>query len=342
MKPYYKLINLILNLCLVFVIFETCTSDEAKHKIHFSSSSSNAQQQDKTANKFLSKQHTNNWAVLVCTSKYWYNYRHVANVLSIYRSIKRLGIDDSHIILMLADNMACDARNPWPGTIFNNAHHHINILGEDAEIDYRGDEVNVENFLSLLTGRHHEGTPRSKKLSTDLGSNILIYLTGHGGNGFLKFQDKEELSSKEIADSFDQMHLKGRYNEMLFIVDTCQAESLSSQIYSPNIIGIGSSKVGQDSLSHHGDPTIGVYVIDRYTYHVLNFLEKLDPQSATNSTLKEFFGICPESVCISNVKIRLDLYRRNPAKVPITDFFGNKVQRTLVDIPEEPSWMELI
>lgn len=39
--------------------------------------------------------HTNNWAVLVDTSRFWFNYRHVANVLSIYRTVKRLGIPDS-------------------------------------------------------------------------------------------------------------------------------------------------------------------------------------------------------------------------------------------------------
>lgn len=40
--------------------------------------------------------HTNNWAVLVCTSRFWFNYRHVANTLSIYQSIKRLGIPDRY------------------------------------------------------------------------------------------------------------------------------------------------------------------------------------------------------------------------------------------------------
>ncbi|PKI41346.1 hypothetical protein CRG98_038232 [Punica granatum] len=29
--------------------------------------------------------HTNNWAVLVCTSRFWFNYRHMANTLSLYR-----------------------------------------------------------------------------------------------------------------------------------------------------------------------------------------------------------------------------------------------------------------
>ena len=27
-------------------------------------------------------EHTSNWAVLVSTSRFWFNYRHVANVLS--------------------------------------------------------------------------------------------------------------------------------------------------------------------------------------------------------------------------------------------------------------------
>lgn len=40
--------------------------------------------------------HSNNWAVLVDTSRFWFNYRHVANVLSIYRSVKRLGIPDRY------------------------------------------------------------------------------------------------------------------------------------------------------------------------------------------------------------------------------------------------------
>lgn len=285
---------------------------------------------------------TNNWAVLVSSSKYWFNYRHASNVLSIYRSIKRLGIDDSHIILMLADDTACDARNPWPGTIFNNAHHHINVYGDDVEVDYRGEEVTVENFLRLLTGRHEEGTPRNKRLLTNEGSNILIYLAGHGGDGFLKFQDKGELSSLEVADAFEQMYQKRRYHEIMFIVDTCQAESMSSLISSPNIIGIGSSKVGQDSLAHHGDSTIGVYVIDRYTYYVLEFLERLNTQTAQNTTLREFFKVCPESVCMSNVRIKLDLYKKDPSKVPITDFFGNKLDKNLISIFDDPTWESLL
>lgn len=77
-----------------------------------------------------------------------------------------------------------------------------------------------------------------------------------------------------------------RYHEMLFIVDTCQAASLYQKFYSPNVLAIGSSLVGEDSLSHHVDPAIGVYIIDRYTYYALEFLEHVTPTS--NQTLGQF------------------------------------------------------
>ena len=40
-----------------------------------------------------------------------------------------------------------------------------------------------------------------------------------------------------------------RYNELLFIIDTCQAASMFKTFYSPNIVATGSSSVGEDSLS---------------------------------------------------------------------------------------------
>ncbi|KAF2355867.1 Peptidase C13 legumain [Trinorchestia longiramus] len=265
--------------------------------------------------------HSNNWAVLVDTSRFWFNYRHVANVLSMYRSVKRLGIPDSQILLMVADDMACNPRNPRPATVFNNAQQRINVYGEDVEVDYRGYEVTVENFVRLLTGRLSPSTPRSKRLLTDDGSNVLLYMTGHGGDGFLKFQDSEEITNVELADAFEQMWQKKRYHEVLFIIDTCQAASMYEHFYSPNILAIASSLVGEDSLSHHVDPAIGVYIIDRFTFYALEFLENVKPDST--HSLEQFLSVCPKRNCISSVGVRRDLYRRDPTKVLVTEFFGS-------------------
>lgn len=154
--------------------------------------------------------HTSNWAVLVSTSRFWFNYRHLANVLSLYRTVKRLGIPDSQIILMLPDDMACNPRNAFPGTVYNNADRALDLYGDNIEVDYRGYEVTVENFIRLLTDRLGEDVPRGKRLGSDAGSNVLVYMTGHGGNEFLKFQDSEEIGSWDLADAFEQMWEKKR------------------------------------------------------------------------------------------------------------------------------------
>jgi hypothetical protein len=39
-------------------------------------------------------------------------------------------------------------------------------------------------------------------------------------------------------------------------------------------------------LQHHVDPAIGVYIIDRYTYYALDFLERVEPDST--KTMGEF------------------------------------------------------
>lgn len=272
--------------------------------------------------------HTNNWVVIVDASRYWFNYRHVANALSIYYSVKRLGTPDSHIILMLADDMACNPRNPTSAQIFNNRDRHVQIYPDNVEVDYRDSEVTVENFFRVFTDRLPDSTPKSKRLMSDENSNILVYLTGHGGNGFLKFQDTEEMNALELSDVFQQMHQKKRYNELLFMIDTCQAGSMALPIYSPNIIGVGSSTVGEDSLSHHGDHEIGVYVIDRFTYYTLDFLEKITPSS--RATLADLFRVYDNADIRSTPQYsNLRLFSRPVNKVLITDFFGS-VRQTVV------------
>lgn len=272
--------------------------------------------------------HTNNWAVLVSTSRFWFNYRHMANVLSLYRTVKRMGIPDSQIILMLSDDIACNPRNAFPGTVFNNMDQAIDLYGELVEVDYRGYDVTVENFIRLLTDRWDSNHPRSKRLMTDENSNIFIYLTGHGGNEFLKFQDAEEIGAYDIADAFEQMYEKKRYNEIFFMIDTCQANSMYERFYSPNILAVGSSEVDESSYSHHSDLDLGVAVIDRFTYYTLEFLEKIDKNS--DITMDKLFAEYTFENVHSNPGIRTDLFKRNISEVRLTDFFGN-VQNMEVD-----------
>ncbi|CAN0463682.1 unnamed protein product, partial [Ectocarpus sp. 8 AP-2014] len=209
----------------------------------------------------------------VCTSRFWFNYRHVANTLSVYHTVRRLGIPDSNIVLMLADDMPCNARNPFPGGVYNSKDHELNLYEGDVEVDYRGEEVSVESFLRLLTGRTLPGTPPSKTLATDEHSNVLIYMNGHGGDQFLKFHDMEEVSSHDLGGALREMELKKRYHRVLFMVDTCQAMTLFEEIDSKDVICIGSSVRGENSYARGSDATIGLSLMDRFTSAMLDFFQ---------------------------------------------------------------------
>lgn len=256
----------------------------------------------------VTSEHTSNWAVLVSTSRFWFNYRHLANVLSLYRTVKRLGIPDSQIILMLPDDMACNPRNAFPGTVYSNADRAVDLYGDNIEVDYRGYEVTVENFIRLLTDRLDEDVPRSKRLGSDAGSNVLVYMTGHGGDQFLKFQDAEEIGAWDLADAFGQMWEKKRYHELLFMIDTCQANTMYTHFYSPNIVATGSSELDQSSYSHHADNDVGVAVIDRWTYYVLEFLETQVTSANSKLNLGDLFDSYDESKIHSQPGVRWDLF----------------------------------
>lgn len=49
------------------------------------------------------------------------------------------------------------------------------------------------------------------------------------------------------------MEYAGSYNEIFFMVDTCQAGSLSNALESPKVVTIGSSQTGENSYAHHSD-----------------------------------------------------------------------------------------
>ncbi|KAJ7060858.1 peptidase C13 family-domain-containing protein [Mycena amicta] len=278
-----------------------------------------------------SSNHTNNWAVLVCSSRYWFNYRHMANALGMYRTVKRLGIPDSNIILMLADDAACNSRNKFPGSVYANPGRGLDLYGDNIEVDYRGYEVTVENFLRVLTGRMEPSVPRTKRLLTDAHSNIFVYMTGHGGNEFLKFQDNEEISAFDIADAFEQMWQKKRYNEIFFMIDTCQANTMYSKFYSPNILATGSSKLDQSSFSYENDADIGVAVIDRYTHYVLEYLEGINKTS--HNSMADLFASYDRDKIASDPGVRSDLFKRPLSDVRLTDFLGSvaHVQAEIVD-----------
>ena len=231
------------------------------------------------------------WVVLVSASRYWFNYRHLTNSLTMYKIVRENGISDDHIIFMNAYN-SCDERNMnssyFFNTVDNDKTYADNLYRNDIQIDYRNDEVTVDNFVRLLTNRFDSKklkyfSAAKKRLLSDHRSNVLVFLSGHGGDEFFKFQDKEELSASVLAGVISDMHAKQKYRQLLLIVDTCQAETLGKYITAPNVTFISSSVRGENSYAYETDNILGVSLIDRFSYSVKRFFDLSSHRSSTRN-----------------------------------------------------------
>ena len=127
------------------------------------------------------------------------------------------------------------------------------------------------------------------------------------------------------------------------MIDTCQANTMYSKFYSPNIIATGSSEIDQSSYSHHADNDVGVAVIDRYTYYNLDFLETQVREPSSKKTLGDLFDSYDEQKIHSQPGFRWDLFpggEEGGRNRLLMDFFGN-VQNVEVDAgTNETEWKE--
>ena len=227
-------------------------------------------------------QRDNTWVVIVDTSRYWLNYRHATNAFAIYRSVREnLGIPDRRILLFVAEDFATNSRNVFHQQLFADAELKVDVHEGEVEVDYAGDAVSVESLTRVLTGRQPESTPRSKTLSSDQTSDVLIYISGHGGENFMKFQDNEQMIGEDIADILQEMHNLRRYGRLTLVVDTCKAATFCQHITSPKTTCLASSLRGQNSYSKHSSGEVGNSLIDEMTWLLYPHLDDLltDPKS---------------------------------------------------------------
>lgn len=267
---------------------------------------------------------TNNWVILVNSSRYWFNYRHLANVLSIYRIVKALGITDDHILLLNAFDLVHNERNIYAGSIYHDTAKLVDLY-QNAEIDYLGDEVTGNLFLHLLSGKSDKNIAITKRLQSNNESNILVYLSGHGGDEFFKFHDAEEISALDIAESIKELERKNMYKSMLFMTDTCKSLTLSkymSQIR--NITYVSSSDADENSYAYDTDPVLGVALIDRFTFKIAEFFDKYHTMLKNKKmvSLQALMNVMDPKFLYSHVQF-MTTTGLAPSKIAVNDFFSH-------------------
>lgn len=211
-------------------------------------------------------------AVLICGSEGWYNYRHQADLLYVYNTLKKNNFTDDDIILIMRDDIAYNPKNPYQGDV-RVAPDGENLY-QDVLIDYRADTLGVKDIEDILLGN------KSERLSTVLESgeedNVLLYWTGHGVNkSFTWLGTGEKFTDVQMGETVRRMYENKKYMSMLICAEPCFSGSVIKAIEGiPLVLGITAADDNESSYADNFSNELGVWMCDRFTSNLMHIYER--------------------------------------------------------------------
>ena len=278
---------------------------------------------------------SDNYAVLIASSKGYQNYRHQADVFHHYHILIEKGINPNNIIVFAYNDIAFNPKNPFPGKIFNSP---LDIdVYEGVVIDYFGEDVTPENFLAAITGDKaslniKDNRTTSKILNSTKNDNVYIYLSDHGEDNIITFSESF-LYADELINALIIMNEKKMYKELVFNLEACYSGSMFQNKLPSNIsvYAVTSSNETEVSYAEYckikiNGSSIGQCLGDEYSCRFMEDIESINSKNLQEYTFQEQYENLVKSVEGSHVMQYGDL---NVAKNPIANFVSSQTQKFL-------------
>ena len=206
-----------------------------------------------------------NYALLISTSAYFTNYRHMANIMALRKLLLNNNFDAQNIHLFAPDNQIENDRYLLKSEI---------LLDENMRIQYtNAKDMNLKIIKLTEFVLMDILLLRMKQFQEiDENDNLMIYLCGHAREGFFKTCSKYFLFKDDIEAAMN--YLSKRVANCLIILDTCQAESLVGEIPG-NVALVTTSMEGEFSFSSRTSEILGIYSIDDFMYELYTNAEEM-------------------------------------------------------------------
>ncbi|XP_041810497.1 legumain [Chelmon rostratus] len=239
-----------------------------------------------------------NWVVIVAGSNGWYNYRHQADACHAYQIVRRNGIPDEQIVVMMYDDLAQNEENPTPGIVINRPNG--SDVYEGVLKDYTGDDVTPENFLAVLKGDSSKVKGGSGKvLKSGPDDHVFVYFTDHGAPGILAFPN-DDLSVKDLQEAITYMHENNKYEKMVFYIEACESGSMMNHLPANiDVYATTAANPHESSYACYYDEKRMTYLGDWYS---VNWMEDSDVEDLTKETLLKQFKIVKSHTNTSHVQ----------------------------------------
>ena len=247
---------------------------------------------------------TAQYAVLVQGSNGWNNYRHQADVLSVYQMLKTKGFDDDHIILIIDKALASDAKNPEPGII--RAEDGGKDLLAGSSMDYDNADISPSDISNILLGVKTDKTP--VVLPKDAGQNVLLFWSGHGHNHANNGADElvwrnadvgRGMTADLLRQTISLMHQQGHYRKMFVLTEPCFSEAVITPLVGiPGVLAMSSAGTFEQSFADNWSTELGVWRCDRFSRNLVTHLT-----ASPTTTYRDLYLFCAQRTLGSHVHI---------------------------------------
>ena len=244
------------------------------------------------------------YAVLVQGSSGWNDYRHEADVLSIYQMLKANGYPDDHIILISADYCANAPENTDKGAVRTDPDG--KNLREGAVIDYLNADLTPQDICNILKGVKTDRTP--VVLPADSCQNVLLFWSGHGRssvmNGinemaWLNTPTGQGMTADMLAGTLQDMAANKQFRQMLLCLEPCYSANMGKELESiPGVLAICSSGVFEQSFADSWSNELGVWMCDRFSRNLIGYATE-----SPNGTYRDLYLYCSQRTLGSHVGI---------------------------------------
>ncbi|KAH0786030.1 Clan CD, family C13, asparaginyl endopeptidase-like cysteine peptidase [Histomonas meleagridis] len=223
-----------------------------------------------------------NWAVILTGTKGWDEYRHSADAFYQYHLLIKNGFDKNKIILMNYDDIALSPKNMYPGQVFHNLNHSINIYPGSENIPYRGKNVTSQNIYNVLLG----DTSNGPALLSNESDNVYIFYTGYYSIYCLTLPD-DYLYFIDLEKTIQQMSSNNRFRHLFFFTSVNAFSSGLKPI--PNVYVL----VTTNGNPVFPDPSLGnIHLSGESSLTMATFIER-HPDGTFKDMLEyfDFYGI---------------------------------------------------
>ena len=226
---------------------------------------------------------TDQYAVLVQGSHEPKNVRHMGDVMMMYQLLRKGGFDDDHIILILdkataaAKNYVIYADPNGPDLMGGTSHL------PPAVIDYDNADLSAADISNILLGVETSRTPTV--LPRDAGQNVLLFWSGHGGNGAFEWRYdglSNGFTSTQLQSTAQTMLSSDAptCRKLLVVTEPCYGESVISALEGiDGALGMSGANRYEQSWGDNWSETQGAWLCDRFS---LNFYNCLSDNPAIN------------------------------------------------------------